>query len=472
MTQPFWWPLPPLPGSPAPLEALVDGEVVETRHGAFHRRRTIFALDDRYGTRRLGDALRLNPRAAATLCRDPELAELDVERLLFLDTETTGLAGGTGTYAFLVGLGYFEREHTAGTLRFVLEQGFMRSYGEERAMLSWVADRLERFDTLATFNGRTFDVPLLQTRFIMGRMRVDVEGLLQFDLLPAARRLWRLAIGSCALQNLERHVLGVHRHDDVESFLIPAIYHQYLRDGDGRYVKRVFDHNLADVLAIVALAIRACDVFEQGSTADLPPGPRPQGKENGMAASSGGSETLSAPLSAAECVSLGRLLEQLGDAGAAERLYRRALDGAPAPELRARATMALAALLKRSRRHDDAAQLWQRLADEVPALSVPALVELAKYWEHHRRDLERAHHLTLLARERWQVVAAAGPSLPGLRRWAGGDTAPPTAPDDFTHRLSRLERKRAGDAGKTTGLAPLTLSVSKGEPPGPSTRSG
>jgi uncharacterized protein len=202
------------------------------------------------------------------------LGAVSLRRTLFLDTETTGLAGGTGTYAFLIGLGRFQEGGFPGAPPggpcFVLEQGIMRTYGEERAMLSWVAGLLEEAEVLVTFNGRGFDLPLLQTRFLMSRMRLDLEEWPHFDLLPPARRLWRPAYGSCALQSLERHVLGVGREGDVESFLIPAIFHQFLRDGDARYLQRVFNHNQADILAMVAVAVRACLVFDDGLNGAVP----------------------------------------------------------------------------------------------------------------------------------------------------------------------------------------------------------
>src|SRR6266542_78418 len=244
---PFAFPLPPLSGQPAPLEALVDGQQVENDRGTFFRRRLEYDVDDRYGECRLGDFLAIRPDTAAALARVPDLRDVPLESVLFLDTETTGLAGGTGTYAFLVGVGYFRT--VDGDMRFVVEQCMMRSYAEEHAMLTWLAAHLQKFAVLATFNGRSFDVPLLQTRFLMSRMRVNLESWLQFDLLHASRRLWRLALSSCSLQHIELHVLLAGREDDVESFLIPAIFYQYLRDGDGRYLKKVFNHNRAHVLA-------------------------------------------------------------------------------------------------------------------------------------------------------------------------------------------------------------------------------
>lgn len=465
VAQPFWWPLPALAGPAAKIEALVDGQVMLTSHGQFFLRRTSVSLDTYYGNCRLGDFLHLERQAAAALSRSPGLAEVIPERMLFLDTETTGLAGGTGTHAFLVGLGHFERlvdsgGATAGSgngeVQFVLSQCLMRSYAEERAMLSWLAERLDGFDALATFNGRTFDVPLLQTRFLMSRLRVDLEAWLQFDLLPPARRLWRGVVQSCALQNLERHILGVQRQDDIESYLIPGIYYQYLRDGDGRYLQRVFNHNRADILALLALAIRACAAFGTGSahaTRQATPGWSTSGVTGGGLE---GGQRVSSPgwpnVHPVEYVGLGRVYEQLGNVEAAEHAYRMALGRQLPRGVRSRTLFALAALLKRAGRYAAAVELWQMLVDEAPAQSVAALVELAKYWEHRRNDPARAHALVVRARDCWlAAIPAPERSLPGLGSIGSGqDTRAAARPDNFARRLARLERKRdrprAGEA--------------------------
>src|SRR5688500_11735756 len=145
---PFSIPLPPLSGAPAPPEALVQGEEVETERGRFFRRRSVLDVDDRYGDCRLGDFLRIRSESAAALAKTPDLRDVPLESALFLDTETTGLAGGTGTYAFLVGIGYFKS--IAGDTRFVLDQLMMRSYAEERAMLTWLSEHLQHYAALVT----------------------------------------------------------------------------------------------------------------------------------------------------------------------------------------------------------------------------------------------------------------------------------------------------------------------------------
>ncbi len=427
LTQPFWWPLPPLDGKPAPLEALVAGEVVRTPHGPFFLRRTVYEASYQYGRSRLGDFVGLSPSLAAALARKAELAAVRPDGLTFLDLETTGLAGGTGTYAFLLGIATFEPSRDpAGrpaSWRLVVEQGMMRAFAEERALLWWAEQRLAGCEGLVTFNGASFDVPLLETRFLMHRMRVALDRLPHLDLLPVARRLWKPVLQSCALQHLERHVLGVGRDEDVESFLIPAIFHQYLRDGDGRYLRRVFSHNRADLLALVALAVRAGQVVEGGD-------PTPGGATDG--------------LTAAELAALGRVYEQLGRVDTAERAYRLALAGSLPRDLRSRTMLALAALLKRTGRYEAAAEVWQALACEAPVHSVPALIELAKYWEHRRRDPARALACATQARARWlAATAAGGRRLPGFAGQTLPGAVPLAMPDDFARRLARLQRKQS-----------------------------
>jgi uncharacterized protein len=323
-----------------------------------------------------------------------------------------------------------------------------------------------------TFNGRTFDVPLLQTRFLMNRQRLDLEEWLHFDLLHAARRIWRPAVQSCALQSLERAILRVGREDDIESFLIPAIYHQFLRDGDGRYLQRVFNHNRADILAMVALAARACGLMEAmwsgGGTAGGRVEDRRAGDEVRETDARAGYATAAtahgSSIDPAECVGLARVFEQLEDWEAAERAYRTALGGRLPVALRVRALMGLAALLKRRRRHHDAAECWQLVTDSHPAHSVAALVELSKYWEHQRRDPERAYDLARRAHDRWRAgLPAGGRTLPGIATWRVA--AVPAPPDDFARRLARLERKRtprARPSGPDTVSAASLAAASPG----------
>jgi len=193
----------PAPQPSASLEELLGGQEVSGPKGSFLVRHLVFPRDHRYGCACLASACALAPRWLPRLGRG--LEGLDPTRLVFLDTETTGLSGGSGTYAFLVGLAWLEAD------RLCLEQLVMREHAEEAALLGHLARRLEGCGGLVSYNGKTFDVPLLQTRFMMKRLRVDLEGLPHLDLLHASRRLWSTGLPDCRLETLEHHVLGAPR---------------------------------------------------------------------------------------------------------------------------------------------------------------------------------------------------------------------------------------------------------------------
>ncbi|NTV91182.1 MAG: ribonuclease H-like domain-containing protein, partial [Clostridiales bacterium] len=246
----------------------------------------IFVLENRYpisylyGGSRLGDALDINPkylewmngkiesgkrsrtgtaRAEGTKGKE-QAAGSDVfpgaGRLLFLDTETTGLSGGAGTVAFLTGVGFFRGDE------FVVRQYFMRDYDEEPAMLNELNQLLSSFDGLVTFNGRSFDWNLLYGRFIQNRIKPSVKEPVNLDLLFPARRIWSLKLESCRLSSLEENILSEYRSDDIPGALIPAVYFKYLEDGDVSEIKRVIRHNGLDVLSMVALMIKIAGMLE------------------------------------------------------------------------------------------------------------------------------------------------------------------------------------------------------------------
>ena len=169
------------------------------------------------------------------------------ERLAFLDTETTGLAGGTGTYAFLIGIGRVEPDG------FHVRQFFMREYAEERSLLAALNKHLEGFDVLVTYNGRAYDQPLLETRYRITRHKPPFARMTHLDLLYGARRLWKLRLESCRLMQLERQILGVEREGDLPGDLIPYVYFEYLRSREARRLVPIFHHNAIDILTLACL---------------------------------------------------------------------------------------------------------------------------------------------------------------------------------------------------------------------------
>ncbi|HEY64026.1 MAG TPA: tetratricopeptide repeat protein [Caldilineae bacterium] len=390
--------IPPVstPAEGPPLERLVGGQVMATPYGSCLVVERRYPLDERRGPARLGDLLHLPGVAVVRLNPYPGLDALDFRSAAFIDTETTGLSGGAGTLVFMVGVGRFEGD------RFVVRQFFMRRPDEERALLDRVMDAVADAAAVVTFNGRSFDLPLLTTRFRLARLEVPLADVPHFDLLTAARRVWRRRLDSCALTNLEREILRYSRAaDDVPGWLIPTLYQRYLWEGDVIPMARVFYHNREDVLSMVALAAvlcRACSVPEEDDA-----------------------------LHPIDYTALGWALEQSGDWSAAERAYRRALADYLPDDVRCYALSRLGTLLKRQGRREEAAALWQEWITSVPGDDVTPFVELAKHCEWHERDLEAALMWSQWARQ----IVEGWP--PGYRR--------DVTLGELDHRISRLRRK-------------------------------
>lgn len=324
-----------------------------------------FMYEERYSADYVHGRARIRPQTPLQVmsawAADARLNELPIESLAFLDTETSGLAGGTGTYAFLVGAGRF-----AEGGEFVLQQFFMRDPSEEPAMLEGLAGFLAPTQALVTFNGKAFDAPLLATRYRMHRMPVPFEGYAHLDLLPLARRLWRDRLESRALKYLEENILQALRtSEEVPGYEIPWLYFDYLRTGDARPLKGVFYHNAMDVVALAALL---------SHTASMLADPFHEGIEHGL-----------------DVIALARLYEDLGQWDTAARLFERGLQMSIGPESFWEALRRLSVLQKRRGDFGQAVALWEQAAAEGHAY---AYVELAKYYEHRQRDPKTALNWT------------------------------------------------------------------------------
>jgi uncharacterized protein YprB with RNaseH-like and TPR domain len=390
---------------PRPIEELVPGEILITEQGACFLHREHYPLDHRHGGLPLSALLAHPAQVAALLARDERLAALDPTRWAFVDTETTGLAGGTGTYAFLVGIGLFEAEG------FAIYQFFMRDYDEEPAQMKSLARVLEPLRAVVSFNGKSFDLPLLETRFIMTRQTPLLSGAPHLDLLPVSRRIWKHRLESCALSNLEDEVLGVRRaQEDVPGWLIPGLYGDYVRSRDAKEMPRIFYHNAQDILSLVVLAARLCSLL----TAPLTPAP--EGEIPGE-----------------DLYGLGRLLCELGQGERGEVALAQAAAGSRVRAVRELAMRDLATLLKRQERREEALPWWQRLAREEGAIY--AFEELAKHYEWHARDATQALSWTE------EAIALVQAWPPGVRRRQ--------ALAELQHRLNRLRQRsaRPGDLG-------------------------
>ncbi len=229
------------------VDRVVPGILEGAEDASFYLVREDFPLDCIHGDHTLGAALATDGKHISFSAKDEELSDFDPEKAVFIDTETTGLMGGTGTVTFLVGVGYFHEGH------FRLDQCFMRDYDDEEPMLEYLAERFAFADTVVSFNGKSFDLPLLRTRFITNRIPFRVDGIAHFDLVHASRRFWKKRLGDCSLGNIEEQILGIRREGDVDSALIPEIWLSYLHTRDARRLESVFYHHKMDILSLVTL---------------------------------------------------------------------------------------------------------------------------------------------------------------------------------------------------------------------------
>jgi uncharacterized protein YprB with RNaseH-like and TPR domain len=230
---------------PARIE-LPPGEEVTTAHGPMWRRELRYAAGHVHGTVDLSRALRLDGDKLAALAKDAAFAQLDVRKCLFLDTETTGLAGGAGTVVFQYGFGFFDGGE------FVLEQLFLRDFGEEPAMLHHVAARLRERPIAVTFVGKSYDRHRIAARLAVHKIRAPVLTAPHLDLYHLARRAFGKDLPDTRLKTVEQHVLGLQRDDDLPGSEAPAAFLDWIRDGTGP-VDRVLEHNRLDVMSLAAL---------------------------------------------------------------------------------------------------------------------------------------------------------------------------------------------------------------------------
>jgi uncharacterized protein YprB with RNaseH-like and TPR domain len=331
----------------------------------------------------------------------------DPEKWLFLDTETTGLAGGTGTYAFLIGLAWWD----AGGLQ--VEQFFMRDFAEEHSLLQELSQRVAERPVLVTFNGKSFDWPLLESRFTMTRSIAVPKLAAHLDLLHPARALWKLRLGSVRLVELERQILdaprlGWHRESDVSSALIPQFYFDYLRGGSAEPLAGVVRHNQMDLRGLAALF----------------------GKINEMLSDSSGSANT---IESLDLFGLSRFLQRRGEDDRAHSACSQALAiGLPA-EFRPKARRELAQMAKRRGEHAHAAEILLEIVAD-PHDGLHACEQLAIYYERHAKDPIKAAEFCELA------IAA-------LRRQRTNSRDPFIAAQSarleqkFLQRRARLEKK-------------------------------
>ena len=382
----------PKPAEETKIEEILSGEYRQTRYGKS------FVYEQRFPLTTLHGQTSLHPTKLPDIlgawAKDERINELAAEKFIFFDTETSGLSGGTGTYAFMVGAGRFEGDE------FMLAQFFLRDPSEEPAMLEAMAEFFAPAEVLVSYNGKSFDAPLLETRYKLHGIPVPFNNYVHLDLLHLARRLWRDRLASRTLQSIEAHILGVERTaEEVPGHEIPYLYFDYLRDRDAKPLKGVFYHNEVDILSLAALL---------NHTAAMLADPFGEAVQHGL-----------------DVIAIAKLFEDIHEWDEAAKLYEHGLKETLPEEDFAKAVKRLAVLQRRRGDVEEAVRWWQQAADDG---HIYAHVELAKHYEHRVKDHEFAEELTQRA-----LSLVNESQLPVYERdhWLG----------QLQHRLNRLEKK-------------------------------
>jgi uncharacterized protein YprB with RNaseH-like and TPR domain len=334
---------------------LPPGQIESTRLGSHYVVRMAYSNDYFHGKVRLSRLSSADLQCLMTFMRETgKVPERD--RIVFLDTETTGIQGGTGMCPFLVGVGYFAADE------FHVVQFFIRDFDEEPSMLLSLRQLLEQFELVITYNGAAFDVPLLETRFTLARIDSPFENLSHFDLLFTTRRLWRQGHGSCRLTALEREMISFLRGPDIPGAMIPRVYFEYLKLRTSPALPSIFTHNVHDVVSLAALTVHACDrVTMEPAELDDP----------------------------LDLYSLSRVIENSADWRRSTRLYEMAIAGGLPEPTRRKALENLSVIYRRAGEYERARDLCAELMG-YPEFSMPGYEGAAIYYERSARDFEAA----------------------------------------------------------------------------------
>ena len=384
--------LPASKSTKYPIEQIIDGQEVNTPFGQ------TFVVEKTYLSDPRSENLPLRFSASmatlSTWIGDPYIVRYNPEAFAFLDTETSGLAGGTGTYAFMIGIGRFTEDG------FSLSQFFMRDPIEEPAQLAAVLGALDGCKVLVTYNGKSFDVPLLNTRFISNGEPPPLKPYAHIDLLHIARRLWRDRLPSRTLGSIEENILEFLRtEEDIPGWMVPSIYFDYIKTGDARPLNNVFYHNAMDILSLATLLNHVSAILDD-----------PHGGlvEHGI-----------------DIIAMGKIFEDLREFDAAAECFARGLEFDIPRKVRGQAIQRWSLLEKRRNNIDISIQLWQNAAEYE---EIYAHVELAKAFEHRLRDYSQAIFWTERA-----IAIIQSPGFSDIERiiWES----------QLSHRLDRLMRK-------------------------------
>lgn len=375
-----------------PIENVVAGREITTPFGEAFVIEELYKYDPRAQENPLNFQASLEKLSRWT--GDPNLTKSNPQSISFVDTETSGLAGGTGTYAFLIGIGKFTEQG------FELSQFFMRDPFEEPAQLAAVLGALNNTEVLVTYNGKSFDVPLLNTRFITNGEPPPLKTQSHIDLLHLARRMWRDRLPSRTLGSIEENILGLQRTgEDIPGWMVPTIYFDYIKTGDARPMKGVLYHNAMDIISLATLLNHISDILDD---------PLDGRVEEGV-----------------DLISIGKIYEDMGEIDTAAKCFALGLEFNLPVHIRRQAVFRWSIMEKRRNNYERSLQLWQTAAEDE---EIYAYEELAKLFEHNMKDYSQAIHWTELA---ISILRSSGFSQIERSVWI----------PKFEHRLKRLIRK-------------------------------
>ena len=341
-----------------PIESLVTGHEFDTIFGK------IFSSNHQYSDQHQHGAVPLKPFTKyEVLCEWAQAAHLaanDISEFIFLDTETTGLSGGTGTIPFMIGAARFIGD------QFVLEQFFLRNPAEEKAQLAALTEFVDGTKAVVSYNGKSFDIPIINTRYILNRLSNPFDEMDHIDLLHITRRVWKRRLKQCNLGNIEKEILEFYRtSEDIPGYLMPEFYRNYIADGDASQIAGIFYHNEIDVISLSALFTTLAAILEDPTSKNLS--------------------------HAEDIYSIGRLMESLNREVLAEQLYSSKHFLSSNDEELILSLLSRARIYKKNKKFGEALPLWMQ-AHKLG--SIDAALELAKYYEHITKDYQEALAIT------------------------------------------------------------------------------
>lgn len=324
-----------------------------------------YPLEVRYGKIKIADGLNINGDILTCLSRDTEFETLDLSTALFIDLETTGLSGGTGVIPFLVGLGFYRDDH------FYVAQYFLGDPAAEDRMIGelkkLIADM--NFQSVVTFNGKVFDIPLLETRFILKRQPFVLSELPHLDFLFPARSFWGHKLDNCRLFNLAREIVGAPRSEDIPSAEIPWRYFQFIHTGNFELIEPILYHNQEDILSLLGVVIAGASILSDDPDA--------------------------CPADAMDYFGAGKILERFGDAEKSAAYFQKAIDGDLTGHVSLSARKRLSQYLKKNQDWEKAVAIWKEMtASEVTSNNLLfSLRELSMFFEHKAKKLIEAKNV-------------------------------------------------------------------------------